>query len=99
MAFLESSPEDPFLLFALAKEFEKSGQFSEALSYYKKLTAINPGYVGTYYHFGKLLEHLGEFEQALHWYETGMEIAQKAGDLHSLGELSNAKTNLELEIF
>jgi len=56
MTFLEASPDDSFLLFAIAKEHEKAGATDEALEYYLKLTATDPDYVGTYYHLGKLYE-------------------------------------------
>lgn len=95
---LEDSPNDPFLLYAIAKEFESLERTKEALQGYKQLTELHPNYVGTYYHYAKLLEKEEEFTAALDVYQAGMAIARQQGDLHALGELSNAKTNLELEL-
>ena len=92
--FLESSPNDSFILFAIAKEYEGLGMEEEALSYYLKLTDIDPNYVGTYYHLGKLYERQEQFAIAFKTYKTGMVVAQKAGDQHALSELAGAKLNL-----
>ena len=94
-AFLEESPNDPFLLFATAKEYEKLGKETEALDYYLKLVKEQPEYVGTYYHLGKYYERQGQFEEALSIYEKGVVVAEKAGDRHALSELNGAKWELE----
>lgn len=95
---LESSPNDSFLLYAIAKEYENLKRTEEALQGYRQLTELHPDYVGTYYHYAKLLEEEEEFTAALEVYQSGMAVARQQGDLHALGELSNAKTNLELEL-
>ena len=95
---LKNSPNDPFLLYAIAKEYEKLERTEEALTQYRALTQQHPNYVGTYYHYAKLLEEQEQFTTALAIYQTGIEVAREQGDLHALGELSNAKTNLELEL-
>ena len=98
MAFLEDSPDDSFILFAIAKEHEKLGAVKEAFTYYEKLTAIDPDYVGTYYHLGKLHEAEENVTQALEVYQQGIEIAKKVKDQHALSELMGAKMNLEMEL-
>lgn len=97
-SLLENSPNDPFLWYALAKEYEKLERTEEALAQYQALTEQHPEYVGTYYHYAKLLEEEEQFATALAIYRAGMAVARQQGDLHALGELSNAKTNLELEL-
>lgn len=92
--FLESSPNDSFILFAIAKEYEKLGDNENALKYYLKLTENDPNYVGTYYHLGKLYEQNDEIKTAFFTYKKGMEIAKKAGDRHALSELAGAKMEL-----
>ena len=95
---LQSSPNDSFLLYAIAKEYEGLERVTEALQKYQELTELHPDYVGTYYHYAKLLEKEEETDKALSISEKGMLIARKIGDQHALGELSNAKMNLELEL-
>ena len=98
MAFLQDSPDDSFILFAIAKEHEKLGATKEALEYYEKLTVTDPDYVGTYYHLGKLREEMEAVEAALEAYQKGIEIAKKIKDQHALSELMGAKMNLEMEL-
>ena len=87
-------PEDSFLLFALAKEYEKLKKMDEAMSYYLKLQSKDPDYVGTYYHLGKLYEHFEKAQEAFQTYSQGMKIAKKQGDQHSMNELAGARLNL-----
>ena len=94
-SFLEDSPEDPFLHFALAKEYEKLDDVPNALARYEHLMRAHPDYLGTYYHAGKLYEFQDLYEKAIHTYEKGIEIAQKANDAHSASELQGAKMSLE----
>ena len=93
-AFLAKTPKEPFILFAIAKEYEKLQQLPDALQYYEQLRQDSPNYVGTYYHLGKLLEQLGKEKEAFFTYKKGMEIAKAAGDNHSLSELAGAKMEL-----
>ncbi|MEI6410237.1 MAG: tetratricopeptide repeat protein [Bacteroidota bacterium] len=97
LQLLNSAPNDTFVLFALAKEFEKSGELQDALDYYLKLQATDPAYVGLYYHLGKLYEQLGNGEQALETYRNGIEVARNQGDMHAMSELNGAKLNLEYD--
>ena len=94
LALLESSPRDSFLLFAIAKEYEKMGDEDNALSYYLQLREADPGYVGLYYHLGKLYQRRQDLENALEAYKTGMDVAKKAGDGHALSELAGAKMEI-----
>ncbi|HMP88159.1 MAG TPA: hypothetical protein PKE63_12840, partial [Lacibacter sp.] len=55
-----------------------------------------PGYVGSYYHLGKLLERAGEAEEAVRCYERGMEQARLKGEQHALNELRAAWEELTL---
>ncbi len=88
--FLEESPDDAFLLFALAKEYEKMSDTVQALHYYTRLETLHSNYVGTYYHLGKLYEKLNLHEKAIGTYEAGMAVAKKENDKHAYSELQNA---------
>ena len=95
---LQDSPEDEFLLYAVAKEYEGLGQSPEALGRYRDLQEKYPKYVATYYHYAKLLEKEERYQKALQIYEQGMAVAREIGDQHALGELANAKQNLEFDL-
>lgn len=93
--FLSESPNDPFLKYALAKEYEKGGDEKLAIAMLEALTEEHPDYVGTYYHLGKIYERNGDLDTAISVYENGMLAAKKAGDKHALGELASAKMGIE----
>jgi Tfp pilus assembly protein PilF len=92
--FLEGSPDDSFIRHALALEYIKLGKEAEAREQFETLLAADPGYVGSYYHLGKLLERSNDTITAIKIYETGMEQAKKAGDKHAYGELRGAYEEL-----
>ncbi|MFK7934482.1 MAG: tetratricopeptide repeat protein [Saprospiraceae bacterium] len=92
--FQKDSPNDPFILFAIAKEYEKLQETGKALEYYQQLATNHNDYVGTYYHLGKLYEQLQQPSEAFFTYKKGMEVAKAAGDQHALSELAGAKLML-----
>jgi len=94
--FLEETPNSPFILFALAKEYEKLDQQRQAEQYFKRLVEQHPEYVGTYYHYGQWLEEQDQTDAALDIYTRGIEVATQAGDQHARSELMNARMNLEV---
>jgi tetratricopeptide (TPR) repeat protein len=99
MKYLGDAPNDSFLLFAIAKEYEGSGDFDNAFTYYNRLVVEHSDYVGTYYHLGKLYEKIDNIEKAIETYKLGMNIAHKQGDKHAYGELATAKMNIDDDDF
>ena len=89
-AFLTATPEDSFLQHALALELIKRGDDIDARILFEKILQREPGYVGSYYHLGKLLERAGDYEFAIITYNKGMAEAKAAGDKHSHNELQGA---------
>ncbi|MHA4807161.1 hypothetical protein ACX0G9_03595 [Flavitalea flava] len=85
--FLADSPQDSFVKHALALEYVKIGQDAAARSLWEQVLEHEPGYIGSYYHLGKLLERTGEKEEAAACYEKGMAAAKTAGDGHAYNEL------------
>jgi len=85
--FLKNEPDEEFLLYALATEYLRLNETAKALEYYEKLVNEHAGYVGTYYHLGKLYEALQRKDDAINTYEQGMKIAQSKRDNHALAEL------------
>lgn len=92
---LEKNPDDSFALFAIAKEFEKMNDPDQALEYYNRLRRSDPGYVGLYYHLGKLYEKKNRPDDALKAYKEGIDVARKAGDMHALSELNEARLGVD----
>ncbi|MDR6782439.1 tetratricopeptide (TPR) repeat protein [Pedobacter africanus] len=90
LEFLQSDPNDPFVLYALATEYNTSNDTEKALEYYLKLTREHPDYVGTYYHLGKLYEKLQQSDKAIAVYQNGMAAARSKRDMHAFSELQGA---------
>jgi tetratricopeptide (TPR) repeat protein len=92
--FLAAQPGDNFLEHALALEYIKLGDDSTARSLFEAILERQPGYVGSYYHLGKLLERQGENDGAVKVYETGMAECKKVKDNHPYNELQGAWEDL-----
>lgn len=88
--FLENDPNDSFILYAIATEYNVQNDVENALKYYLQLTEKHPDYVGTYYHLGKLYEKMGQKEEGIKVYQTGMNAARQKRDMHALSELQGA---------
>jgi len=93
-SFLAGSPDDAFLKHALALEYIKLGNESEARRLFLDILERDPSYIGTYYHLARLLERAGEIENAKSWYEKGMTAAKQADDRHAYNELQTAYEDL-----
>ena len=93
-ALLKDSPDDPFLNHAMALEYVKLGDDQKARSLFEGVLSSNPGYVGSYYHLGKLYERIEETELAVKTYEKGIGEARSAGDSLSEREMKAALEEL-----
>ncbi|HRE52082.1 MAG TPA: hypothetical protein PK339_11710 [Flavitalea sp.] len=89
-SFLAANPSDSFLQHALALEYIKLNNEEEARRLFEAILTRDPGYIGSYYHLGKLLERTNHPSLAIEWYEKGMEQAKAAGDQHAYQELRAA---------
>ncbi len=95
LQFYEMDPDDAFTRFALAREYQKEGRPDEALRFFEGLAEDQPGYIGTYYHLGKLYEDLGRTPEAVAAYREGITRAREAFDAHALAELQDALLQAE----
>ena len=87
LEFIKNEPDDEFLKYALATEYLRINQPDVALTYYENLIDNHPGYVGTYYHLGKLYEALNRKEDAIKTYQNGMVLTKAKHDNHAFNEL------------
>ena len=94
LEYLASSPQDPFLQHALGLEYVKAGELLKAREIFIEILTRNPDYIGSYYHLGKTLQQLGEDEEAITWYQKGIEAAGNASDRHAQNELKGALEEL-----
>lgn len=90
LSFLAQDPQDPFIIYALATEYNQLKDKAQAYTYYEILLKDHPKYVGTYYHLAKLLESDMQQERALEIYQQGIQVAREKRDMHALSELQAA---------
>jgi len=95
LEYLKTNDKDSFLQHALALEYIKVGDDDEARKLFNEILLREPTYVGSYYHLGKLLERVADYDKAVRIYKRGMEEAKKAGDTHSYNELQGALDDIE----
>ncbi|HKP32017.1 MAG TPA: tetratricopeptide repeat protein [Chitinophagaceae bacterium] len=92
--FLRENPNDSFVLHALALEYVKLGNDAQAKELFIQILDRDPGYIGSYYHLGKLYEREGAIDEALKVYKTGILTAEGAEDRRALNELQAAYEDL-----
>lgn len=95
--FLEDTPDDAFLIYALATEYISQGNDESAEVLFKQLLATTPDYIATYYHYGKLMERRSEKAEAMDLYRLGIEKAKLKKEQHALSELQSALLELEYD--
>lgn len=94
LTFLQTTPKDNFLRHALALEYIKAGNETEARRLFEAVLTDSPDYVGSYYHLAKLYERHNLLNEAIECYEKGMAAAQQTGDRHAYNELQTALDDL-----
>jgi len=91
--FLEQSPNDSFVKYALAIEHINLGDDATALSFFKSILEKDPDYTGTYHHLGKLLERKKEKKEAEETYREGLRRTF-GKEQHTYAELQQALNDL-----
>lgn len=94
---LENDKNDSFLLFALAKEYEKLQDFEQSIQLLEELKRNDPEYVGLYYHLASMYSQMDNKKLALNTCKEGIIVCKTINDKHSLAELHNLGMNIEIE--
>jgi len=92
--FLTQDPNDSFSRYALALEYVKGGQLSDARREFETVRDKDPGYVATYFQLGQLYRSMGLAHEAEKTFRTGITVAAKAGDAHTQSELEGVLESL-----
>ena len=93
LKFLEETPNDPFVLYALAMEY-KSTDPERTTQLFNQLLIDHPEYLPAYYQAAQFKEENDLKEEALELYTRGIELAKKQDDHSTLKELKAAYTLL-----
>lgn len=91
--FLEEDPNDVFIRYALALEYQKSDP-EKAEELFGHLFINNPEYLPAYYMAAMLKTELNKPEEAIRLLKNGVEIAARVNDHTTLRELKEALKQL-----
>ncbi len=86
----KKNPNDSFLAYAAALEYQKKGKNTRAISIIEELLKRDPEYLGAYYQLGKLYEEEGDLDKAKKTYKNGKLKAREKQDAKTIGELTEA---------
>lgn len=97
LKFYEEDPNDPFNLYGLALEYQKT-DLNKSDELFTKLLADFSEYVPSYYHAAKLKVELKQPDAALLIYQKGIEVAKQQGEKKAEQELRSAYDELMFEL-
>lgn len=92
--FLAATPNDPFLLYAIALEHKKTDA-PTAIAYLNKTLVADPLYCYAYFQLGQVYEGAGDLDAARKAYTDGIAAAEKAGDAHARSEIAGALSMIQ----
>jgi Tfp pilus assembly protein PilF len=95
---IDQQGADAFSTYALAMEFRKAGETTEAIHWLKKTLELDPAYLAVFYQLAGLYASINDNKNALTTYDQGIQLAEAKKELKTLAELKNARMNLELEL-
>jgi tetratricopeptide (TPR) repeat protein len=95
--FCEEEPNDPFNLYGLALEYQKT-DLKKSDELFDKLLKDFPQYVPSYYHAAKLKVDLKQLEAALIIYKKGIEVAKQQNERKAEQELRSAYDELKFDL-
>ena len=91
---LERTPDDAFLVYALAMEHRKAGELDDALRLLSRTTDLDANYAYAHFQRGQIHESRGDVPAAREAYSAGVAAAQRAGDAKGAGEIGGALESL-----
>lgn len=94
--FLKQEPDNPFLIYGLAIEYEKSDML-KAIELYELLLKDHPDYLPTYYQVAHIYWEQEENTKARNAFEQGIALAEKQNNSKAIQELKAAYFNFQME--
>jgi tetratricopeptide (TPR) repeat protein len=86
-SMLARDPNDAFCTYALALEHAKLGQTSEAVAWFDRTLALDPGQCYAHFHKARAQEAAGERANAIKTLRTGLAQARAQSDMKAAGEI------------
>ncbi|MSQ94393.1 MAG: tetratricopeptide repeat protein [Gemmataceae bacterium] len=94
-AMLVDEPNDPELRYMLAMDHVSAGDDAGAVHCFEQLIQVAPNYPPGYHMAGRALQRLNRISEARALLERGIPIAQKTGDHHAAGEMTELLQTME----
>ena len=91
--FYDQDPADPFNLYALGLEYQKS-DVDQAAACFESIIKTRPDYLAVYYTLGKLYIEMNKPGQATPVFEAGIEQARRQQATKVMRELKSALDEL-----
>ena len=95
---LDANPDDSFARYALSMELAKAGDLEGALDGYTTIISRTPDYVPAYQMAGQLLIEEGRFDEAKERLETGISVAEAAGNKKAQDEMGDLLEEVEMSL-
>lgn len=93
-AMLQAEPEDDFLRYSLAIEYDNEGRWEESLKLFAELMQRQPPHVPSFFRCAQMLVRLGRIEEARRLLREGIEVARQQQQLHAAGEMGELLASL-----
>ncbi len=93
-AMLQDEPQDQFLRYSLACEYDNEERTGESLSLLEGLMADSPPHVHAFLRGAQLLVKLDRIADARTTLRTGIEVARQQNELHAAGEMGELLASL-----
>ncbi len=91
---LKDEPEDQFLRYSLACEFDNEDRSDESLAIFRGLIADKPPHVHAFFRGAQLLVKLDQIADARTMLRDGIEIARQQNEMHAAGEMGELLASL-----
>lgn len=92
---LEAEPGDAFLMYGIAQEHLKLGDFRQAVAWFDRTIEADPTHAYAFFHKAKALEADGRPDEAVQTLRAGIGVARAAGDQKAWSELAGYLDELE----
>jgi len=93
-AMLEDEPQDQFLRYSLACEYDNESRSEESLALFRGLIAEEPPHVHAFFRGAQLLVKLDRIAEARAMLRDGIEVARQQNELHAAGEMGELLASL-----
>ncbi len=85
---LRADPNDTFLNYTLALEWDKEGETGKSLELFARLMTHDPPYVPAFFMAGQLLTRMNREDEARQVLTEGIQHARQQGNEHAAAEMT-----------